>query len=280
MPARAEIPVVALGPQGTPAGGASVQINLLAGTAATVYAARSGTTTLANPLTADAYGNVTGYVERGTYVAVITYLANPPYSVEFDAAPAADGSIDTAWLADSARLPTTAEKAALAGTIGAPSDTNRYVTNSDTRLGGGGGAQPRQFSLARTVVQSIPINTLTLVAWDAENYDLPNNDQHSTTVNNSRWTCVETGLYSLLFLSSWTSDNVGARYLEFRLNGVTSLGANRVVATSASESSLPLQRRFSAGDYVETLVNQTSTIALDLGAVITRLSFSGFRVGA
>lgn len=98
--ARAEIPVVALGPQGTPAGGASVQINLLAGSPATVYAARSGTTTLANPLTADAYGNVAGYVERGTYVAVIAYLAFPPYSVEFDAAPAADGSIDTAWLAD------------------------------------------------------------------------------------------------------------------------------------------------------------------------------------
>lgn len=36
--------------------------------------------------------------------------------------------------------PTADEKAALAGTNGAPSDTNRYVTDSDPRLAGGGGS--------------------------------------------------------------------------------------------------------------------------------------------
>ena len=38
-----------------------------------------------------------------------------------------------------AYLPSTDAKAALAGTNGTPSDTNRYVTNSDPRLSGGGG---------------------------------------------------------------------------------------------------------------------------------------------
>jgi hypothetical protein len=39
-----------------------------------------------------------------------------------------------------ATLPTVDQKAALAGTAGAPSATNRYVTDEDPRLGAGGGA--------------------------------------------------------------------------------------------------------------------------------------------
>ena len=41
-----------------------------------------------------------------------------------------------------ATLPGSDEKAALAGTNGTPSGTNKYVTDSDPRLGGGGGSEP------------------------------------------------------------------------------------------------------------------------------------------
>ena len=37
-------------------------------------------------------------------------------------------------------IPTIDEKAALAGTSGSPSDTNRYVTDDDPRLAGGPGS--------------------------------------------------------------------------------------------------------------------------------------------
>lgn len=52
---------------------------------------------------------------------------------------AADGeSSDNPLQSDDSRLPTSGQKAALAGTSGTPGAGNPYVTNSDTRLGTGG----------------------------------------------------------------------------------------------------------------------------------------------
>ena len=57
------------------------------------------------------------------------------------AATIANNAVTSAKLAVavSSLLPTTDEKAALAGTDGTPSGTNKYVTDSDPRLSGGGG---------------------------------------------------------------------------------------------------------------------------------------------
>jgi hypothetical protein len=66
---------------------------------------------------------------------------------EVDVATPADGAVPTwsdaeqklLWLASgsSPNTPTTDEKAALVGTADQPSATNKYVTNSDSRLTGG-----------------------------------------------------------------------------------------------------------------------------------------------
>lgn len=164
--ARVEIPVVVLTPSGGPAGGASVQVDARAGGAATVYAGETGATTLANPLTSDAFGRVVGWLERGAYNLVVSPANNEftSYTEPFDAAPAGGGAIDNLWLPDGvvdgrtvaaaikdaaaataslrtlgagaaqaaagndSRFPTTDQKAALAGNAGVPSATNKYVT--------------------------------------------------------------------------------------------------------------------------------------------------------
>ncbi|HHT9135461.1 MAG TPA: hypothetical protein ACFYD2_11215, partial [Candidatus Avalokitesvara rifleensis] len=80
-----------------------------------------------------------------------------PFSVAIDSSEITDGTIvnadvsATAAIAESklslnyathsnANDPTADQKAALAGTSGTPSATNKYVTDSDSRLSGGGGA--------------------------------------------------------------------------------------------------------------------------------------------
>src|SRR6185437_5596179 len=77
--------------------------------------------------------------------------------VQMDSNPPGDvwsktGQNDTAWTVQlslpSTTSPLTADQlGALAGTSGTPSDTNRFVTDSDTRLIGGGstGGLPGQF---------------------------------------------------------------------------------------------------------------------------------------
>lgn len=52
--------------------GASVQVNLRAGGAATVYAAETGGTTLTNPLTTDSRGRIEGWLETGSYNLVVS----------------------------------------------------------------------------------------------------------------------------------------------------------------------------------------------------------------
>lgn len=49
----------------------SVQVNVRGSSAATVYAAATGSTTVANPLTTSATGQVTGWVEEGSYDLVV-----------------------------------------------------------------------------------------------------------------------------------------------------------------------------------------------------------------
>lgn len=102
--ARVEVPVVVTttDAQGklVRVSGATVTVNIRGGGLATVYAASTGGTTTPNPLTSDADGRVEGWVERGAYDVLVTGIGLSPYTHRFDAAPAGDGSIDTAWLTD------------------------------------------------------------------------------------------------------------------------------------------------------------------------------------
>lgn len=93
--ARGEIPITLLGSNGIPVAGASIQINLrnadgTTGAAATVYVAATGVTTLTNPLTSGAQGDVDGWLDGpNSYRAVITY-GIVSKTVDFEIAPGLD----------------------------------------------------------------------------------------------------------------------------------------------------------------------------------------------
>lgn len=102
--ARAPLTAIVIDPAtGNARPGVSVEVRRRADNAlATVYSAETGTGTLSNPLATDANGRATGaWLERGAYR--LSYSGGSPaivaYSEPFDAAPAADGSVDTGWAA-------------------------------------------------------------------------------------------------------------------------------------------------------------------------------------
>lgn len=100
---RAEIPIVVLSESNPtfPISGASATVKKRGGAAATVYTdagATEGTAT--QPLTTDATGKITGWLERGAYEVSVTIPGKSAYTEYLDIAPGSDGSVDTAWLAD------------------------------------------------------------------------------------------------------------------------------------------------------------------------------------
>jgi hypothetical protein len=97
--ARVKIPITVIDANGNAVAGASVHVkHRQGGATAIAYQNETGPTTVTNPLLTDAYGRLSSWVERGTYVADITGTGISPYSEPFDAAPAGDRSIDTLWL--------------------------------------------------------------------------------------------------------------------------------------------------------------------------------------
>lgn len=115
---RQEIPLVILGADGRPYAGASVYVRTSPGGAdATVYQARTGGATSPNPLTTDAQGRVTGWLERGDYAATISSVSGlGPWVEEFPILSALDGAIDGAMLPDDVIV----ARHIAADTVGAP----------------------------------------------------------------------------------------------------------------------------------------------------------------
>jgi hypothetical protein len=83
--ARAEIGEVVLGSTGAPVAGASVQVNVRAGGAATVYQAESGGTQASNPITTDSAGRIDGWLDEGSYDLVVTATGLDSYTQRFEA---------------------------------------------------------------------------------------------------------------------------------------------------------------------------------------------------
>lgn len=114
--ARTEIPITVFGADGRPLAGAAATIRTRPGGAtAVVYSAETGAATNANPLTSNAQGQVTGWVDRGAYEATITAAGLTTYVEPFESAPATDGTIDALWLPDG--IVTTAKIANLGVTL-------------------------------------------------------------------------------------------------------------------------------------------------------------------
>lgn len=106
MANRVELPIVVLNDKEpyNPVSGAPCVI-FKRGTAseATVFTDSGATNnTATQPLSTDSAGRLSGWVARGAYDIQITIPGRTPYVEPFDASPAKDGDIDTAWLAEGA----------------------------------------------------------------------------------------------------------------------------------------------------------------------------------
>lgn len=106
MAARVQIPLIITSVDDTtndlaPVSGATVSVaNRISAVTQPVYANESTGTPSTQPLTTNGQGLVAGYIERAPVRFTITIPGHSPYTVDWDAAPAKDGSIDTLWLAD------------------------------------------------------------------------------------------------------------------------------------------------------------------------------------
>lgn len=92
---RVELDITVRRPDGEVMQGLPITVNVrntdgTAGALATIYAGPTGSSTHSNPLTTDSLGNLTGWVERGSYLLTWTGLGSPqPYEASSGAEEAA-----------------------------------------------------------------------------------------------------------------------------------------------------------------------------------------------
>jgi hypothetical protein len=130
--------------------------------------------------------------------------------------------------------------------------------------------------------QSIPSDTATVLAFNAESFDTA--DLHDNTTNNSRLTAPVDGLYIATAGVRFVANNTGWRMVLLGRNGTfNTLGSDlrnaasdATATTRLSVSSGPVQLQ--AGDYMEVRVQQSSGGALNVAS--QDLFFSMVRVGA
>lgn len=129
--ARTEIPLIVLDPAtGNAVVGASVAVkDRVTGSASTVYAAETGATTVTNPRTTDAYGRVSGWIERGSYQFDISGTGLVSYTEYYESSPGGDGTIDTNWIASSAVTNIKIADGTLTPAKGAQGTFPTYVTS-------------------------------------------------------------------------------------------------------------------------------------------------------
>jgi len=116
--------------------------------------------------------------------------------------------------------------------------------------------------------QSIPNATATVLAFNGEKYDT--DTIHDNVTNNSRLTCKTAGKYLIFLNAAFESNNVGYRWYEARVNGVTIIAFSIQNAVNGLGSTFPVVTTYglSVNDYVEALVKQNSGGALDIIPVV------------
>ncbi len=133
-------------------------------------------------------------------------------------------------------------------------------TMSVTQIdGAGGGGNPEISARAyNNATQSITTATLTALSLNSERYDTY--AIHDTVTNNTRLTIPTTGKYNLGGLAVFASNSTGYREIRIRLNGSTVIASNSYVAVNGDWTRLNVDThyQFTAGDYIELMVYQTS----------------------
>ena len=128
--------------------------------------------------------------------------------------------------------------------------------------------------LQRSADLSVANDTITPVDFDMESFDTPDNDLHSLSSNTTRIT-IPTGKAGIWVVGAsvqFAANATGYRQLTLRLNGVTNLAQQTVNAVTASaiqtSMTVVVLSQFSAADYVECVVRQTSGAALALSHIV------------
>lgn len=113
---------------------------------------------------------------------------------------------------------------------------------------------------------SIPNNDGTVVTLDSERYDT--DSMHSTSVNTSRLTFNTSGIYVVTFVCSFAVNVTGDRQALLRKNGSEFIAGHEKKALVGVSAECGLQvtavEFFCEDDYVEAVVKQDSTAALNL----------------
>lgn len=113
---------------------------------------------------------------------------------------------------------------------------------------------------------SIPNNDGTVVTLDSERYDT--DSMHSTSVNTSRITFTIPGIYIVTFVCSFAVNVTGDRQALLRKNGSEFIAGHEKKALVGVSAECGLQvtavEFFCEDDYVEAVVKQDSTAALNL----------------
>lgn len=117
--------------------------------------------------------------------------------------------------------------------------------------------------VTNSAVQSIPDSVTTAIGFDTERWDT--SAMHDPVVNNTRLTCVAAGTYLIAGCVGNSAFAAPGNYsLLIRLNGATFIGSQQslgVPAFSLPNISLATVYKLGVGDYVELMVNQTSSAA-------------------
>ncbi len=112
--------------------------------------------------------------------------------------------------------------------------------------------------------QSISDSTNTALAFTEERYDTAS--MHDNATNNTRLTAPVTGIYEISASIVWGPNATGRRQVFLRKNGSTTLAIEHGVPGSGSDwgQTITTAPSLQAGEYVEVLVFQNSTGALDV----------------
>ena len=103
------------------------------------------------------------------------------------------------------------------------------------------------------------------ISWDSEDFD--NGGVHDTTTNNSRFTITADGLYLVIGVSRFASNDTGSRMGALLLNGsaLNPAGSSNSESTSTDQTTTIITQilNLETDDYVELMAHQRSGGALN-----------------
>jgi hypothetical protein len=147
--------------------------------------------------------------------------------------------------------------------------------STDISALGGGGGFTEMCRVYISSAQSIPDTTQTTVSFDSESYDT--DTMHEGVTNPSRITLATTGKYHFTFHGYFASNATGYRYASIYTGGAALLSIDSKQAVNGTITGLQVhvEGSYTAGEYFEVKVGQTSTGALNLSSAV----FVARRVG-